>query len=158
MTIVTASDLSKKSMVKDNVIIQQFDGNCTNSTKLVKLVVPQTAAASSSIKMLSSNDGYASALRVPTVIQLTKTSFTKTEPNSSLISSSSNILSDVSLDIIDKQQSAVDYRSSTSLPPTPPPPVIDRMNSNNQQTTSKAIPSMNIKSKSSIELCQTANR
>ena len=155
MTIVTAPDLPKKSMVKDNVIIQQFDGNCTNSTKLVKLVVPQTAAASSSIKMLSSNDGYASALRVPTVIQLTKPSSTKTEP---LISSSSNILSDVSLDIIDKQQSVVDYRSSTSLPPTPPPPVIDRTNSNNQQTTSKEIPSMNIKSKSSIELFQNAYR
>lgn len=153
MTLATAQDLSKKSAVKDNMIIQQFDGNCTNSTKLLKLVVPQpTVAASSSIKMLSSNDGYASALRVPTVIQLTKPSSTKNELNPSLISSSSNILSDVSLDTIDQEQSAVDYRSSTSLPPTPPPPVLDRTNSTAQQTTSKGISSMTMKSKSSIEL------
>lgn len=153
MTLVTAQDLSKKSAVKDNVIIQQFDGNCTNSTKLLKLVVPQApVAASSSIKMLSSNDGYASALRVPTVIQLTKPSSTKSDSNPSLISSSSNILSEISLDTIDKEQSAIDYRSSTSLPPTPPPPVLDRTNSAPQQTTSKTIPSMTMKSKTSIEL------
>ena len=160
MTIVAAPDLSKKSVVTDNVIIQQSDGNGTNSAKLLKLVNPQSASA---IKMLSSNNGLASALRVPAVIQLTKTSppsSTKTDGNSSLISSSSsNTLSDVSIDITDKQQSLVDYRSSTSLPPTPPPPVLDRTHSNiprtnNQPTattaaTIKEISSINSKSKSS---------
>ncbi|UJR33760.1 hypothetical protein I4U23_021187 [Adineta vaga] len=144
MTIVkTTSELSKKSLRKDNVIIQQLDGNLNSnsSTKLVKLVVPQ-ATNSSSIKMLSSGDGLASALRIPTKIQLTKTLFVssaKTEKSSSVISSTSlrhnqlilsSSLATNLLDITDNQSSMTDYHSSTTLPPTPPPPVIDNTNSN----------------------------
>ncbi len=176
MTIVTTPDLSKKSLIKDNVIIQQLDGNINSnsSTKLVKLVVPQSTTPS--IKMLSSGDGFASALRVPTKIQLTKTlilSSTKNDKNSSLISStlnhtispeqlthspSSNILPDVPIDMTEKQQqSVVDYHPSTALPPTPPPPVIDNINSNvcttnNQQKEQEKIneiSTINIQSKSS---------
>jgi hypothetical protein len=172
MTIVTTPDLSKKSMIKDNVIIQQIDGNLNSnsSTKLVKLVVPQSTTPS--IKMLSSGDGFASALRVPTKIQLTKTlilSSTKNDKNSSLISStlnreqlthspSSNTLPDVPIDMTEKQQqSVVDYQPSTTLPPTPPPPVIDNINSNvrttnNQQKEQEKIneiSTINIQSKSS---------
>ncbi|CAF0777524.1 unnamed protein product [Adineta steineri] len=122
MTIVKTPDLSKKSIRTDNVIIQQSDGNINSnpSTKLVKLVVPQTTtiSSSSSIKMLSSGDGLASALRIPAKIQLTKTLFVssvKNDETSSLISSA-NLL-----DIQD---------NTPTLPPTPPPPVIDNTNSN----------------------------
>ncbi|CAF3341930.1 unnamed protein product [Rotaria sp. Silwood1] len=160
MTIVTTPDLSKKSTRTDNVIIQQFDGNINSnsSTKLVKLVVPQsTISSSSSIKMLSSGDGLASALRIPTKIQLTKTLYvpsTKNDKTTSLSSSTSThsinheqqpflpsssistTLLDIPIDMTEKQppqqqqQSDVDYHSSTTLPPTPPPPVIDNNNSN----------------------------
>jgi hypothetical protein len=150
MTIVTSPDLSKKSMIKDNVIIQQFDGNSNNSTKVVKLVVPQS---SSSIKMLSSNDGLASALRVPTKIQLTKTlllSSTKTEQNS--LSITSNNLLDIPNDITKQEQSVVDeYHSSTTLPPTPPPPIIDNNTNSSVQKheeKTKKISTINIKGKS----------
>jgi len=169
MTIVTTPDLSNKSMIKDNLI----NINSNSSTKLVKLVVPQSTAAttsSSSIKMLSSGDGLASALRVPTKIQLTKTLFvssTKNDKNSSLISSihqeqltfspSSTTLLDIPIDITEKQQqeqqSVVDYHSSTRLPPTPPPPVIDNTNSNVRKTNNQEeeeknqISTINIKSK-----------
>ncbi|CAF2473836.1 unnamed protein product [Rotaria sp. Silwood2] len=159
MTIVTTPDLSKKSARTDNVIIQQLDGNINSnsSTKLVKLVVPQStiSSSSSSIKMLSSGDGLASALRIPTKIQLTKTLYVPSARNdktASLISStsthsinheqqtflpssssSSTTLLDIPIDMTEKQQqqqSRVDYHSSTTLPPTPPPPVIDNNNSN----------------------------
>jgi hypothetical protein len=150
MTIVTTPDLSKNSMRTDNVIIQQTDGtlNPNSSTKLVKLVVPpSTATASSSIKMLSSGDSLASALRVPAKIQLTKPLFVssgKTNKScSSLISSITTqqqftlspsslttTLLDIPIDMTDKQESNNDYQSSTTLPPTPPPPVIDNTNSN----------------------------
>lgn len=146
MTIVTTPDLTKNVL---NI-------NSNSSRKLVKLVVPQsTTSSSSSIKMLSSGDGLASALRVPTKIQLTKTLFvssTKTEINSSLISStnqeqltfspSSTTLLDIPIDLTEKQQqqrSVDDYHSSTRLPPTPPPPIIDNTNSNNQQEKIKDI-------------------
>jgi hypothetical protein len=179
MTIVTTPDLSKKSLIKDNVIIQQLDGNINSnsSTKLVKLVVPQsTTTTSSSIKMLSSGDGLASALRVPTKIQLTKTS-TKNDKTSLLISASSSSINqdqltfspasttllDIPVDMTEKQQqqqSVVDYHSSTTLPPTPPPPVIDNTNANvrtknNQQDEQQKINEIsliNIKSKSIIFL------
>jgi hypothetical protein len=133
-TIVTTPDLSKKS-------------------NLVKLVVPQST--SSSIKMLSSGDGLASALRVPTKIQLTKKNDNK---NLSIISSnqeqstfspSSTTLLDIPIDITEKQQqqqSVVDYHSSTSLPPTPPPPVIDVRTTNKQENDS-SISNDEIKSK-----------
>ena len=155
MTIVTTPDLSKKSMRTDNVIIQQIDGNINSnsSTKLVKLVGPPSN--SSSIKMLSNADGLASALRVPTKIQLTKTLFVSSETNdkTSLISStsthainqeqltlspsSSTILLDIPIDLTDKQsQSSIDYQSTTTLPPTPPPPVIDNTSSNSQNVLS----------------------
>ncbi len=180
MTIVTTPDLSKKSMIKDNVIIQQLNGNVNSNsaTKLVKLAVPPSASTSSSIKMLSRRDGLASALRVPTKIQLTKplsVSSVKTEKNSSLISSTANhsinqeqltvspsssstTLFDIPIDMTDKQQqqSGVDYQSSTTLPPTPPPPVIDNTNSNIRTTDNREeepektneISTINIKSKS----------
>jgi hypothetical protein len=177
MTVVKTPDLSKQSMCTDNVIIQQFDGNINPnpSTKLVKLVVPKsTSSSSSSIKMLSNGDGLASALRIPTKIQLTKTllvSTAKTHKTSSLISSTSihqeqlilspllstNLL-DIPIDITENQQSIIDYHSSTTLPPTPPPPVIDNTHlnlrnalshtSNNQQQeqqTIKEISTMNSK-------------
>jgi hypothetical protein len=176
MTVVKTPDLSKQSMCTDNLIIQQFDGNINPnpSTKLVKLVVPKsTSSSSSSIKMLS-NDGLASALRIPTKIQLTKTLFVstaKTPKTSSLISSTSShqerlILSpllstnllDIPIDMTENQQSIIDYHSSTTLPPTPPPPVIDNTHlnlrnvlshtSNNQQEEQqniKQISTMDIK-------------
>ncbi len=162
MTIVTTPDLSKKSLIKDNVIIQQIDGNSNNSTKLVKVVGSQSTIASSSIKMLSSGDGgVASALRVPTKIQLTKTLFVSSakaaDQNSSLISSTSNQsineesnnLSDIPIDILDRSKSNVDYHSSTALPPTPPPPVIDTnaRTTNNEQEKTKEISTINIKGK-----------
>ncbi|CAF3561581.1 unnamed protein product [Rotaria sordida] len=145
MTIVTTPDLSKKSTRTDNVIIQQLDGNINSnsSTKLVKLVVPQsTISSSSSIKMLSSGDGLASALRIPTKIQLTKPLYvqsTKNEKTSThsinhheqqICLSSSTTSLDIPIDMTEKQQqqSVVDYNSSTTLPPTPPPPVIDNNN------------------------------
>jgi hypothetical protein len=138
MTIVTTPNLSKKSMRTDtNVIVQQFDGNI--NPKLVKLVVPQSTNSSSSIKMLSSGDGLASALRVPTKIQLTKTSLVSSIQNekiSSLISSTSinqeqsTSSFDIPIDMTEKQQSGTDYHSSTTLPLTPPPPVIDNTNPN----------------------------
>jgi hypothetical protein len=157
MTIVTTPDLSNKSMIKDNLI----NINSNSSTKLVKLVVPQsTTTTSSSIKMLSSGDGLASALRVPTKIQLTKTLFvssTKNDKNSSLISSNhseqltfsptSTTLLDVPIDITEKQQSVVDYHSSTTLPPTPPPPVIDNANSNVRKINNQQEKLNDIKSK-----------
>ena len=150
MTIVTAPDLTKKSVRTDNVIIPQIDVNLNpnTSTKLVKLVVPpSTISSSSSIKMLSNGDGLASALRVPTKIQLTKPLLISSGLNdktSSLISStsinqeqltlspsSSTTLLDIPIDMTNKQsQSNIDYHSSTTLPPTPPPPVIDNKNSN----------------------------
>ncbi len=149
MTIVTAPDLTKKSVRTDNVIIPQIDVNLNpnSSTKLVKLVVPpSTISSSSSIKMLSNGDGLASALRVPTKIQLTKPLLISpgiNDKTSSLISStsinqeqltlspSSTTLLDIPIDMTDKQsQSNIDYHSSTTLPPTPPPPVIDNTNSN----------------------------
>jgi hypothetical protein len=146
MTIVTTPDLSKKSLIKDNVIIQQIDGNSNNSTKLVKVVGSQSTIASSSIKMLSSGDGgVASALRVPTKIQLTKTLFVSSakpvDQNSSLISSTSN----QSIN----EESNVDYHSSTALPPTPPPPVIDNnaRTTNTEQEKTKEISTINTKSK-----------
>lgn len=130
--MVVSSSVSKK----DNVIIQQIDSNLQThaSTKLVKLVVPQST---SSIKMLSSGDGLASALRVPTKIQLTKTLFvssTKTDTISSTMNQDQSILLPLIAangfeDLADKQ-AMVDYHSSTALPPTPPPPVIDDRNSN----------------------------
>lgn len=161
MTIVTAPDLSKKSARNDSVIIQQFESN-TNanvSTKLVKVVVPQTtissSAPSSSIKMLSSGDGLASALRIPTKIQLTKplyvpstkndkTSLISSTPTHSisheqqnLLLSSSTGVFDIAADITEKQkQTIVDYHSSATLPPTPPPPVIDNNSSNIRQVLS----------------------
>lgn len=142
MTIVKTPDLSK------NVL--------NSSTKLVKLVVPQSTStpspSSSSIKMLSSGDGLASALRVPTKIQLTKpllVSSTKMEKNLSPLISSTNqeqlafspssaSLLDIPIDLTEKQQqqSVGDYHSSSALPLTPPPPIIDNTNSNNQQNTS----------------------
>jgi hypothetical protein len=155
MTIVT----TPKSMIKDNVIIQQLDGNSNNSTKLVKVVGPKSAIASSSIKMLSSGDGgVASALRVPTKIQLTKTLFVSStksvDQNSSLISSTSNqSINEESLtlnNLIEQPKSNVNYHSSNTLPPTPPPPVIDNSNvrtTNNQQQQTKDISIINIKSK-----------
>ncbi|CAF0725056.1 unnamed protein product [Adineta ricciae] len=139
------SELSKKSLRKDNVIIQQYDTNINSnsSTKLVKLIVPQTTnSLSPSIKMLSSGDGLASALRIPTKIQLTKplhVSSTRPEKSSALISSANAhqdqlILSPSSatnlLDVPDQQSVLGDYHSPTALPPTPPPPVIDNTNSN----------------------------
>ena len=159
MTIVTAPDLSKKSLVKDNVIIQQIDSNSTNPTKLVKFVGSQSTLASSSIKMLSSGDGgVASALRVPTKIQLTKTrllsSAKSVDQNSSSISSTSNQsiaeesnhLSDVSIDILEKPNSNVKYHSATALPPTPPPPVLDNR-IHTEQEKSKEVSTINTKSK-----------
>jgi len=152
MTIVT----TPKSMIKDNVIIQQLDGNSNNSTKLVKVVGPKSAIASSSIKMLSSGDGgVASALRVPTKIQLTKTLFVSStksvDQNSSLISSTSNQSINEELNnLIEQPKSNVNYHSSNTLPPTPPPPVIDNSNvrtTNNQQQQTKDISIINIKSK-----------
>ncbi|CAF0747618.1 unnamed protein product [Adineta ricciae] len=146
MTIVKSnSELSKKSFRQDNVIIQQYDtnSNSNSSAKLVKLIVPQTTNSSSpSIKMLSSGDGLASALRIPTKIQLTKpllASSTRPEKSSSLISSTNVhqdqlILSPSSatnlLDVPDQQSVLGDYHSPAALPPTPPPPVIDNTNSN----------------------------
>ena len=163
MAIVTAPDLSKKSMrTESNVIIQQLDGNVNNnnSTRVVKLVVPTSNNSSSlstvnspSIKMLSSGDGLASALRVPTKIQLTKTSYTtgiNSQKSVSLISSishhsvhqeqsvlspTSTVLLDIPIETAEKQQqSVVDYHTTTALPPTPPPPVLDQSNS---ETTNK---------------------
>ena len=165
MTVVTASDLSKKAArPENNVIIQQADGtiNPNNSAKLVKLVAPPLnySSPASSIKMLSSGDGLASALRVPTKIQLTKPLFVSPahnkEKSSSLIStvsshsinqeqstlspSSMATLLDIPLDMTEKQQqqqqqqhqqkSAVDYHPSTTLPPTPPPPIVDQTHAN----------------------------
>ena len=146
MTIVkNNSELSKKSLRKDNVIIQQYDTNMhsSSSAKLVKLIVPQTTNSSSpSIKMLSSGDGLASALRIPTKIELTKpllVSSTRSEKSSAIISSTNVhqdqlILSPSSatnlLDVPDQQSVLGDYHSPTALPPTPPPPVIDNTNSN----------------------------
>lgn len=146
MTIVkNNSELSKKSLRNDNVIIQQYDANINSnsSAKLVKLVVPQTTnSLSPSIKMLSSGDGLASALRIPTKIQLTKpllVSSSRTEKSSSLISSThihqdQLILSPSSsanlLDVPDQQSVLGEYHSPTALPLTPPPPVIDNTNSN----------------------------
>jgi hypothetical protein len=126
--------------------------------------------------MLSSGDGLASALRVPTKIQLTKTS-TKNDKTSLLISASSSSINqdqltfspasttllDIPVDMTEKQQqqqSVVDYHSSTTLPPTPPPPVIDNTNANvrtknNQQDEQQKINEIsliNIKSKSIIFL------
>lgn len=161
MAIVTAPDLSKKSLRTDNVIIQQLDGNlnANSSTKLVKLVVPQSTIptpSASSIKMLSSGDGLASALRIPTKIHLTKTSIvssTNNESNASIISSthsmsheqqtfspsaSATSLIDIPVDVTEKQQSS-DYHSSTTLPPTPPPPVIDNTDSNIRNVLSQNL-------------------
>ncbi|CAM4740698.1 unnamed protein product [Rotaria magnacalcarata] len=174
MTIVTATDLSKKSARTESVIIQQYDGNIhpNSSTKLVKVVVPQTAISPSvpPIKMLSSGDGLASALRIPTKIQLTKplcVSSTKNDKISSffsspsthsinhrpqtLLPSSSTSLLDIPIDMTEKQQqSVVDYHSSTALPPTPPPPVIDNNNSNVRT-------GLSYRSKSQIEGKQKSN-
>lgn len=142
---VTSSDITKTCLRRDNnVIIQTMDGSLANksntSTKLVKLVVPQSTNSSSSIKMLSNCDGLSSALRIPTKIQLTKTlsiSSTFNENNSFLISKPNLLLNQkqfndqheaVTSPIIDikesQQQSTVDY------PPTPPPPIVDHRNSN----------------------------
>ena len=159
MAVTTTSDLLNKSMRTDNINIQQFAGNinANSSTKLVKLVVPQSttsssSSSSSSIKMLSNGDGLASALRIPTKIQLTKTllaSSEKNNTNSSLISSTltngisqeqltlspslTATLFDVSADLIEKQQQSIaDNQSSTTLPPTPPPPVVDNTTKNNR--------------------------
>ena len=160
MTIVTASDLSKKAArAENNVIIQQSDGiiNPNNSAKLVKLVAPPSnyLSPASSIKMLSSGDGLASALRVPTKIQLTKPPFVPPahrEKSSSFISTVSShsinqeqstlsplstTLLDIPVDMTGKQQqqqqqraqqqqAVADYHPSTALPPTPPPPIIDQ--------------------------------
>ncbi|CAF3317736.1 unnamed protein product [Rotaria socialis] len=175
MTIVTATDLSKKSARTESVIIQQHDGNIhpNSSTKLVKVVVPQAAISPSipPIKMLSSGDGLASALRIPTKIQLTKPLFvssTKNDKTSSLFSStsthsinhrqqtllhsSSTSSLDIPIDMREKQQqTVVDYHSSTTLPPTPPPPVIDNNNNSNVRT------GLSHRSKSQIEGKQKSN-
>lgn len=160
MTIFAGTDPSKKpTRAENSVIIQQIDGNSniTSSTRLLTLVVPQSnnvlsssAVTSSSIKMLSHGDGFASALRVPTKIQLTKTSYASSQhgdKNSSVISSLSNLsihqeqtslssnsnaLIDIPIETTERQQPVmIDYPSSTTLPPTPPPPVLDQANSRN---------------------------
>ena len=105
-----------------HVIVQQVDANLTaaKSARVVKLMVPSlTNLLSPSIKMLSNADGLASALRVPTKIQLTKTSSTSVETPARETS--------------EQQQTepVVEYHPSiAALPPTPPPPVIDHTSTN----------------------------
>ena len=114
-----------------HVLVQQFDANQTpvKSAKVVKLMVsPLTNLLSPSIKMLSNGDGLSSALRVPTKIQLTKTSLMAAAHQ--LKTSSSPV--QIPARETSEQQSiepVVDYHPSTAaLPPTPPPPVIDHTN------------------------------
>ena len=119
--------VSSTASKKDNVIIQQLTkprSQSNSSTKLVKLVAPQST---SSIKMLSSDGGFTSALRIPTRIQLTKTLHSSSIKTDIINQEQMNHFENLQ----DNQQTVAEYHSSTAtLPPTPPPPVIDSTNAN----------------------------
>ena len=117
VTLVTASDLSKKAArPENNVIIQQADGtiNPNNSANLVKLVAPPSnySSPASSIKMLSSGDVFSSALRVPTKIHLTKPLFVSSAHNKE---KSSSLISTVPSHAINQEQSTLSSSSTATL-------------------------------------------
>ncbi|CAF1160224.1 unnamed protein product [Adineta steineri] len=121
--IITSSNLAKQTLRSDNnsVIIQQANGKSNLSAKIFKVVVPQA------IKMLTNGDGLSSALRIPTKIQLTKTSSPIFAINQEQLNDQHQILSATTIDIREKQQSVVDYPLT---PPPPPPSIIDIGNTN----------------------------